>query len=196
MGVAAGFRRAGVADRLLTDLIADARQRGDDAMVLEVIEQNEPAVALYRKHGFTVVRRLCGWSIHRPAGSSAKPVARTTREEVSQAAAGASAQDLPWQIALPNLTRLSEDAILCRRGDTYVAATPGLDDEMVVEALFSRGDALDLAHAVDCLNGLFAAQPNRDWRVPVRFPEDYGTVFESLGARREKLTQLQMSLEL
>ena len=42
-------------------LIDEARARGERAMVLEVIQQNEPAVRLYTKCGFRTVRRLVGY---------------------------------------------------------------------------------------------------------------------------------------
>ena len=37
----------------MKELIAEACERGDSEMVLEVIEQNEPAVRLYRRLDLT-----------------------------------------------------------------------------------------------------------------------------------------------
>ena len=45
----------------MRDAIADARARGDHALLLEVIEQNTPAVKLYTSLGFRLVRRLVGY---------------------------------------------------------------------------------------------------------------------------------------
>jgi len=45
-------RGQGLANRLLTDFIAAAAAEGVSALILEVAEDNHPAIALYRKHGF------------------------------------------------------------------------------------------------------------------------------------------------
>lgn len=45
-------QRRGLATRLLLRALATARQRGCAAVVLEVRPSNQPAVALYEKHGF------------------------------------------------------------------------------------------------------------------------------------------------
>src|SRR4051812_16897135 len=52
MGTVAGARRSGAAASVLVALLEEANTRGDKAMILEVIEQNPPAVALYQAHGF------------------------------------------------------------------------------------------------------------------------------------------------
>lgn len=49
------FRRQGIADRLITELLDRARIRELSFVTLEVREHNEPAIALYRKHGFAPV---------------------------------------------------------------------------------------------------------------------------------------------
>ena len=41
-------------------LVADARQRGDRRLSLEVIEGNEAALALYHRAGLRIVRTLTG----------------------------------------------------------------------------------------------------------------------------------------
>jgi len=53
------WRRRGVATRLLERIEQDARAAGVSRLLLEVREGNEPALRLYRRHGFAVdtVRR-------------------------------------------------------------------------------------------------------------------------------------------
>ena len=60
MALVPGARGAGLGRWLMERLIDEARARGERAMVLEVIEQNEPAVRLYNRCGFCTVRRLVG----------------------------------------------------------------------------------------------------------------------------------------
>src|ERR1041384_2123637 len=61
MGIAKEVRGMGAGSWLMEKLINEACARGDREMVLEVIEQNEPAVRLYAKHGFEIVRRLVSY---------------------------------------------------------------------------------------------------------------------------------------
>ena len=55
VAVSPACRRQGVADELIGELLHRARERGLRFVTLEVREHNEPAIALYRKHGFLPV---------------------------------------------------------------------------------------------------------------------------------------------
>lgn len=69
VGVADAYRRQGVATRLLGWLIAEARRQGARRMLLEVRVDNDPAIALYRRFGFTMLGRRRGY--YQPAGVDA-----------------------------------------------------------------------------------------------------------------------------
>lgn len=49
------YRRQGLGDKLIAALIGLARERGLLTLSLEVRESNTAAIALYEKHGFSVV---------------------------------------------------------------------------------------------------------------------------------------------
>ncbi len=51
------YRRRGAADALVADAVARSRDMGLAFLMLEVRAGNEPAIALYRKHGFREVGR-------------------------------------------------------------------------------------------------------------------------------------------
>ena len=55
VAVAQSCRRRGIADALLDELTRRAEALELAFMTLEVRESNDPAIALYAKHGFTVV---------------------------------------------------------------------------------------------------------------------------------------------
>ena len=57
IGVAAGAQRRGLGSQLLGALIAHARSLGASAVLLEVRVDNDPAIALYERAGFSVVGR-------------------------------------------------------------------------------------------------------------------------------------------
>lgn len=51
------YRRRGVAERLVQELIIGLRDRENTCLTLEVRVSNDPAIALYEKMGFTAVGR-------------------------------------------------------------------------------------------------------------------------------------------
>ena len=55
VAVAKDFRRQGIADALIDELTRRAEKLSLAFMTLEVRESNAPAIALYKKHGFTEV---------------------------------------------------------------------------------------------------------------------------------------------
>lgn len=63
-----GSQRLGVGDRLLGELLRVADERGGPVF-LEVRTDNEPAMSLYRRHGFETVGLRRGY--YRPSGADA-----------------------------------------------------------------------------------------------------------------------------
>jgi len=49
------YRRRGIAERLIGILVAELKDRGSRALMLEVRSSNAPAIALYEKLGFSQV---------------------------------------------------------------------------------------------------------------------------------------------
>src|ERR1043166_9257057 len=60
-GIVPSHRRRGLARTLLEVSFEKLRERGAKQMVLEVLEENAKAVALYRALGFEVTRRFDCW---------------------------------------------------------------------------------------------------------------------------------------
>lgn len=52
VAVREAFRRQGIAERMLTELLAQGRKRGITAFTLEVRASNQAAIRLYEKFGF------------------------------------------------------------------------------------------------------------------------------------------------
>ncbi|MFS0884107.1 ribosomal protein S18-alanine N-acetyltransferase [Aeromicrobium sp. 179-A 4D2 NHS] len=61
IGVGLGSRRQGVGSRLLEAVEDAARSRGAERMLLEVADDNEPALALYRRAGYRETGRRRGY---------------------------------------------------------------------------------------------------------------------------------------
>ncbi len=64
--VAPANRRGGIGARLLAEFLIAATDRGAIAAFLEVAADNEAALALYRRHGFTEVGRRRGYYRNSP----------------------------------------------------------------------------------------------------------------------------------
>ena len=93
---------------LLRHLLDEARARGDRMMVLEVIEQNPPAYALYEKEGFRALARLCGWR-RLPGGATAelsRELADISLAAASQMPSTREFPELPWQISRHAVAKL------------------------------------------------------------------------------------------
>ena len=58
MWVASGARGHGVGDRLVDAALREARTHGKRQVVLEVSQDNDPAIGLYARHGFVPTGRL------------------------------------------------------------------------------------------------------------------------------------------
>ncbi|MEM7588153.1 MAG: GNAT family N-acetyltransferase [Acidobacteriota bacterium] len=110
MGVVSDARRHGVGRGMMEEAIKRCRAAGLGKMVLEVIEQNEPAAALYRGLGFTTGRRLVGYRL----AANALPATDSSRRdaaalvpvdprEVGRQIAREADPDLPWQLAAETL---------------------------------------------------------------------------------------------
>jgi ribosomal protein S18 acetylase RimI-like enzyme len=57
-GIVPSFRKQGWARKMFDHALPALRERGVDRFALEVLQQNEPAIAAYRKSGFQTAREL------------------------------------------------------------------------------------------------------------------------------------------
>jgi [ribosomal protein S18]-alanine N-acetyltransferase len=69
LAVSPALRRAGTGARLLTEFLAEAARRGAATIFLEVAADNDAALALYRRHGFSEAGRRRGYYRDSPAAA-------------------------------------------------------------------------------------------------------------------------------
>merc|ERR1711920_317218 len=96
----------------MSALLTEARERGDRRMVLEVIESNASAVALYSRHGFRECRRLLGFSGH----PTACDVQSARLEEIDLRRVGRALSrvlpvDWPWLIDGQTMSVITAPAV-------------------------------------------------------------------------------------
>lgn len=119
-GVAISHRRRGIARELMQRLIDAIRARGASSYLLEVIESNERAAALYRSVGFEERRRLQCWTVegHAPRAASRR-IVEIANADLDAIAANADVE-LSWQNSLASIRRAIEPHVVL--GDHDAAA--------------------------------------------------------------------------
>jgi len=196
MGILKELRGKGAGYWLMDELINEACQRGEREMVLEVIEQNEPALHLYQKSGFQTVRRLIGM-IRRDAAEDRK----SDLQEIDLRAVGGlisqyGLPDLPWQLSGESIVQMNPPARAYQKGQAYVVLSNPEAEHIAIWSLLVKPNARGHGLGTDLLRSVIASHGGKTWHVPALFPEELAKVFERAGFEREKLSQHQMKLTL
>ncbi len=197
MAIAPSFRRQGVGQRLMNKVIDEARSRGDKHMVLEVIEQNPPAIALYEGVGMCKTRRLAGYR-REPSVGLAADLVRIDPSAVIRAQAAECPSDLPWDFKAETLTlkvgflkgfSLGDEAF------ALISDPPG--QRVIIWTLFTRKGSRRSGHGRKLVEALAALYPDRALVTSVTLPDDYCPEFlTALGFAEVSISQFEMALEL
>jgi ribosomal protein S18 acetylase RimI-like enzyme len=192
MGIASESRGLGAGSWFMGQLIAEAGERGEREMLLEVIEQNEPAIHLYENCGFQIMRRLIGLVRADAIEDGMRDLEEVDIHAASQLISQYAVSDLPWQLSTETISQMNPPARAYCSGSAYIVlSNPELNDvavwSLIVETS-ARGNGL----GTEMLKAVMAAHPNKTWRVPALLPEELGKVFERAGFVREELSQWQM----
>lgn len=193
MGVVPEARRAGLARRLLGHLLEEAQARGDQTMMLEVIEQNPAAHGLYAQQGFRETGHLLGWrrKANAPASESTRSLEEISSVRASQVPSALEYPDLPWPISRHAIAKSAAKCAFQSGHALIVMGDPEVSP-VRVHAL-SCSDRMDWAALRETLNALLQRYPDREFFTPPVFPEQFGEeVFQPLGFAREPLSQFLM----
>ncbi|AKQ67511.1 Acetyltransferase, gnat family [Myxococcus hansupus] len=214
MGVLPVWRNRRLGGAMLRPLMDEARARGDARMVLEVIEQNAPAVALYTRLGFQRVRRLVGFSgalgpesaESTPAlvavgkGDFARPLPEgLPTSELEEVDPGECArllpEGLPWQLAPATVAGLSLPARAFRLGPAVAVLADIAAPSLGLRALGVAAEARGQGAGRRLLHALAARWPGKPFTVSAVVPEDRSArFFEKAGFTQTALTQLELAL--
>jgi len=196
LGLAPELRGQGLGRQAMQAAIEQARERGDERMVLEVIASNEAALALYAGLGFERRRKLVGY--RHPAAAAGE--AGDTLAEVAPSTSAAWLQawsdaDLSWPLspqshlgAAPPLRGVALDE----------RATAIIDDtgaNVRIVSLAVRPDARRRGLGRRLVNALL--HQGRPLVLPAIVPEDASRAFmEATGWELTPLSQYEMMLTL
>ena len=196
----AGDERAGTGTPdYARDYFGGAGERGDRAVVLEVFEQNRPAVRLYTGLGFRTRRRLFGY--RRTAAESAHYTEDTLSEldplSLSRVVAVEGEQDLPWMLTAETLSSATSPARAYHLDHHAYALISDPDTETItLRALIVPRKDRRRGWGTRLVKALYAGFPRRAWAVPAIVPEDLAHEFLTRpGWKKDPLNQLEMSLD-
>ncbi len=196
MGIAQQRRSKGAGSWFMHKLIQESRQRSDHEIVLEVIEQNEPAVQLYQKSGFQIMRRLIGFVYKSSAENGTGNLQEIDLREAGLLISLHGLPDLPWQISGETIAHMNPPARAYCKGQAYVVISNPDAEHVVIWSLLVEQNARGNQLGLDMLRSLTAKHAGKTWHVPAILPEELGNVYEKAGFEREKLSQWQMRLAL
>lgn len=204
MAIVPDARRGGIGRAAVLHLLAEAKARGDRTMVLEVIEQNTPAVELYRACGFHTIRRLVGFA-GLPAADAVVPAGLIEIDPLEAAAAVTryGLPDLPWQLSGETLAQLTAPNVAYKLDSAWIALSDPAQPVVTIRALIAEPKAIgdgtppgrDREAAL--LRAVMAKHPGRvEWRLSAIWPEELGDVIAPAGLPRSALSQWQMQREV
>ena len=197
MGISSERRGKGAGSWFMAKLTAEACERGDREMLLEVIEQNEPAVKLYRRCGFESVRRLLGFVRKDSKESDPGDLQEIDLREMGRLVSQYGLPDLPWQLSGESIAQMNPQARAFRNGQAYVAVSNPEAEHVVIWSLLVEPQARGRGLGTRLLKSMLAlGATNPTWHAPAVFPEEFQKVFRRAGFEQEKLSQWQMSLPL
>lgn len=197
MAVVPEARHRGVGRALMAHLLAEAKTRGERTMVLEVIEQNAPAVRLYEQCGFQKIRRLTSHSGHPEVPASATAaLEQIDPRELAALVWEHGLTDLPWQISPETIAHATPPAVAFRFGASAALITNPAAETIGIRALITRREQRGRGSSLALLQALMARFAGKEWRASAIFPEEMGEAFVAAGLARAPLSQWQMARPL
>jgi ribosomal protein S18 acetylase RimI-like enzyme len=132
-GVIPSHRRRGLARQTMEHSIELLRKAGATRYVLEVLEPNVAAAALYRDVGFVETRRLDCWVWSAVAAATAFVSDSATPEHTKAAAAAAALQNWSdiqpsWQNSTASILRAQDRYVVLGDDDGYAIVFPSTGD--------------------------------------------------------------------
>lgn len=198
MAVAPEARRAGLGRRVMRDAIDQARARGDRTLLLEVIEQNTPAVKLYKSLGFRMTRRLVGYRWEPQAVEAGDVPREIDPLELARVASREGEPDLPWMLAAETLPSMTFPTRAVALGDhAYALVSPPGAETMTLWSLVVPRVHRRQGWGTRMLRALAAANPGKPWQVVAIVPEKLAPgFFAQAGWERQGISQYEMTLRL
>ena len=195
MGVTPAARRRGIGERIMKQLIAQAREAGVQTLLLEVLEENARARQLYEKLGFRTFRQLevLHWDGVPPPAVSAAIVAADPHAARRRILANRRIPE-PWQRDDETLDRLDVSTPALRAVSSPAAdAIYRVTDGRAAVLQMTAPDVDSAGQLLDAIRAKPEVKLVRFLNVPANHPA--AKALHLRGATKIA-TQLEMALEL
>jgi ribosomal protein S18 acetylase RimI-like enzyme len=191
---ARGKRLGGAA---LEQLLPELREAQVQTLLLEVIGENERAVRLYERLGFTVQRRLIGFArAEAPAADAGEVVEIDPFDAVAFLAAHGEAR-LSWQLQPASLWALGWPTRGFSLGEHAVALATQTPGGVALRGICVRASERRQGIGRALVAGVAAALEPGGWNVPPIVPEGLADGFlGALGFEPWRIWQHEMTLPL
>jgi ribosomal protein S18 acetylase RimI-like enzyme len=198
MGFVPATRNQGLGRQALNEVIAEARSQGERTVILEVIDGNAPAMALYTRVGFRPIRRLVGYRWEPSSGDSPDALTEIDPLEVARAVCREGEENLPWMLSAETLAGAVPPMRAYRLEDRAFALTGDPKAEnLTLSALIVPRAHRRQGWGSRMLQALAALHPGRPWNVSPVVPEDLAPgFFARPGWSRNAISQWEMRLEV
>lgn len=196
MAVAPKFRGQKIGTALMQSAIEESRNRKDKRFLLEVIEQNETAIQLYKKVGLKVFRRLVGY--HGIPPKLAANLEEIDPSECVRQMVGEVSDDLPWDFKPETLVSKRSPAKAFQLGEkAFALVTEAPKDRVVLWSFFVKVQFRRQGIGRELIGGLANQFPNKTFVTPIALPDDLGSEFMAqLNFSTHEISQLEMRMEL
>lgn len=197
MGVIKEARGQGVGKAVVTEFLRRLTAEGFREAVLEVFEQNTPAVRLYESFGFKPAQRLYGFSREPFSIDGAKALQEAKHVEYFD-----TIRELRETMSYGHTPEHGSSMTLPVRcwtvdGDAYACfAPPSEGNPIYLNAIVVRAGARGRGKGRELLMAIQAAHPTSSWAIPQTFPEAVAGFMEHHGFQRLELNQFEMRLTL
>jgi ribosomal protein S18 acetylase RimI-like enzyme len=200
MAILAPYRGQGIGSQILWDVRRDAVLRDDRRVILEVVEENTRALRFYQHNGFTVARRLVGYTRE----ADEQPCsALNGLEEIdplyaAQVVGQEPRDECPWNLAPQTLAGLVPPVRAYTLEDVAFAIVDETDPRLArLLAIYVRPEGRRRRWGTRLFDGLRALYPRRSWSFTPLMPEVWDSGwFANRGWQPHRLHQLEMHCKL
>lgn len=201
MEIALEARGRGFGRRIMNEAIRDAEVRGDRSLVLEVFEQNTPALNLYTALGFRTGRRLVGYWQECDGGAPESPekLSEIDPLDFARIVAREGESDLPWMLAAETYSATTPPARAYHlENHAYALIGDPEGETFILSGLIVPCSDRRNGWGSRVLRALEASFPDHSsWSIPAIVPECLAEPFlTASGWQRQSLTQVEMRLDL
>lgn len=196
MAIAASERRKGIGQKLMGRVLQDASNRSETRLVLEVISQNEGAIALYDAHGMTKEFRLFGYSAHLDDFEPKGDLEDIPLAQVAAVVRARGENAASWSMSAPVIEQFSLPSKGVRAGGVVAVVSPAGDSKVVCRSMGFESNP-NAAAVTEWLSAMAKSFSGASLHLPAFFPEpEFAAPLLGAGMKEEALSQFQMGRAL